>query len=114
MLIVGRLRGGWTAPAVAAFRSIRRRSASGATVTPPRARQACETVPRASWAARPGSVQQPRGDHGVSRAAPVRAGDRAASGPSGLNGYSVFRSSCIVSCGSEVVGAFGGREDVDE
>src|SRR4051812_50109264 len=28
--------------------------------------------------------------------------------------YSVFRSSCIVSCGSEVVGAFGGREDVDE
>src|SRR3954464_7242748 len=28
--------------------------------------------------------------------------------------YSVFRSSCIVSCGSEIVGAFGGREDVDE
>src|SRR5689334_9172423 len=28
--------------------------------------------------------------------------------------YSTFRSSCIVSCGSEVVGAFGGREDVDE
>src|SRR6185369_5440278 len=28
--------------------------------------------------------------------------------------YSVFRSSCIVSCGLEVVGAFGGREDVDE
>src|SRR4051812_26981777 len=28
--------------------------------------------------------------------------------------YSVFRSSCIVSCGSEVVGAFGGCEDLDE
>src|SRR5215210_441232 len=28
--------------------------------------------------------------------------------------YSVFRSSCIVSCGCEVVGALGGREDVDE
>src|SRR5215204_686281 len=27
---------------------------------------------------------------------------------------SVFRSGCIVSCGCEVVGAFGGREDVDE
>src|SRR3954452_7816540 len=32
----------------------------------------------------------------------------------GLTRYSVFRSSCIVSCGSEVVGAFGGRKDVDE
>src|SRR3954454_17639324 len=31
-----------------------------------------------------------------------------------ISRYSVFRSSCIVSCGSEVVGAFGGREDVDE
>src|SRR3954471_9278002 len=28
--------------------------------------------------------------------------------------YSVFRSSCIVSCGCEVVGAFDGCEDVDE
>src|SRR3954451_24271238 len=28
--------------------------------------------------------------------------------------YSIFRSSCIVSCSSEVVGAFGGREDFDE
>ena len=28
--------------------------------------------------------------------------------------YSVFRSSCIVSCGLEVVGAFGGGEDLDE
>src|SRR3954463_1260110 len=28
--------------------------------------------------------------------------------------YSVFRSSCIVSCGLEVVGAFDGREDLDE
>jgi transposase InsO family protein len=32
----------------------------------------------------------------------------------GLNTYSVIRSSCIVSSGSEVVGAFGGCEDVDE
>jgi transposase InsO family protein len=30
------------------------------------------------------------------------------------NTYSVFRSGCIVSCGCEVVGAFGGCEDVDE
>ena len=32
----------------------------------------------------------------------------------GLNTYSVFRSGCLVSCGCEVVGAFGGCEDVDE
>src|SRR3954452_5848229 len=31
-----------------------------------------------------------------------------------LLSYSVFRSSCIVSCGCEVVGAFDGCEDVDE
>src|SRR3954471_9858369 len=31
-----------------------------------------------------------------------------------LKFYSVFRSSCIVSCGCEVVGAFDGCEAVDE
>ena len=28
--------------------------------------------------------------------------------------YSIFRSGCVVSCGCEVVGAFGGCEDLDE